>query len=575
MTRPGDQLGAYELVRPLGAGGMAETFVAVRRGPAGFEQRVCLKRILPGCAADPVFVELFLDEARLLARLQCRNIVHVHDFGEIDGTYYMALELIDGVDLEGLLTSLRGRGARMPESVALYITTEILTALSYAHTLEIDGELQQIVHRDISPSNILLSKTGEVKLTDFGIAKARGRAHRTQAGHTKGKIAYMSPEQMRAEELDGRSDLFAVGVVLFELLTGAHPFDATTDYALQVNIMTGKRRPLRELLPSASNQLATLVDALLATDRDQRPASAADAIALMPPLESTFALQRQLETLVKQRTGSGGVVAASGSDLRAHAEPSAAAGGPASASGPRSSLGQVQTPLASQPAGARSAVTARGTTAGSGAKRSQRPALWIALAALFLIGTGLAYALAHRAELAQTLAPTPSRAGSVADPHAPPNIPEAPGEPHAPNAPHAEPPVPAARVAPIPEGASEPELDPAGTGRQHEAHGSERAHGHHHGDRSRAHKTTEAEQDPTSGPAETVPNLAVPEPSSTPHAPALANPSGTSTMDNPGGPPSNAHVVLPAPRTPDERPAPTRAPYVTPSGRVVLPAPPL
>jgi serine/threonine protein kinase len=193
MTRPLGNLGAYELLRPLGAGGMAETFVAVRRGPAGFEQRVCLKRILPGCAADPTFVELFLDEARLLARLQCRNIVHVYDFGETEGTYYMALELVEGMDLEGLLKALRARNQRMSPSVALYVTGEVLAALSYAHTLEIDGEPQHIVHRDISPSNILISKNGEVKLTDFGIAKARGRTHRTQTGHTKGKIAYMSP----------------------------------------------------------------------------------------------------------------------------------------------------------------------------------------------------------------------------------------------------------------------------------------------------------------------------------------------------------------------------------------------
>ena len=573
MTRPGEQLGAYELLRPLGAGGMAETFVAVRRGPAGFEQRVCLKRILPGCAADPVFVELFLDEARLLARLQCRNIVHVHDFGEIDGTYYMALELIDGVDLEGLLTSLRGRGLRMPEPVALYITTEILTALSYAHTLEIDGELQQIVHRDISPSNILLSKTGEVKLTDFGIAKARGRAHRTQAGHTKGKIAYMSPEQMRAEELDGRSDLFAVGVVLFELLTSAHPFDANTDYALQVNIMTGKRRPLRELLPSASTKVAALVDALLATDRENRPASAADAIALMPPLDSSFALQRQLETLVRQRAGSAGDAPSSASDLRAGAEPRAPSG--STPTGPRPQLGNAESKGASQPPGARSAVTARGTTAGSGAKQKRSPARWLALVALVLLGMGLAVALARRAELAQTFAPPPSSPGTATVDHAPPQIPSATPAPSAPHARHPESAVPAARTEPIPRGEAEPELDPGSVNARPEAHEAQRAHAHRHGERSRRKVASEAEQELLPAQKESA-SEPVPEPNAAARAPAQAqvNPAAP-IQGTPAAAPANAHVVIPAPRTPDDRPAPTRAPYVTPSGRVVLPAPPL
>ncbi|MET0344266.1 MAG: protein kinase [Polyangiales bacterium] len=358
MERQPEHVGPYQLVRPLGAGGMAETFLAVRRGPAGFEQKVCLKRILPGRAADPVFVELFLDEARLLARLQCQSITHVLDFGEADGCYYMALELVDGVDLDGLLVSLRERGLRMPQEVALYIVSELLSALSYAHGLVIDGVPQHIVHRDISPSNILISKQGEVKLTDFGIAKAAGRTHRTVAGQTKGKIAYMSPEQVRAEELDGRSDLFALGVVLFELLTGTHPFDATTDFALQVNIMSGKRHALRELLPNADPRVAALLDALLAPNRDDRPASADAAHAMLPPLTATFSLQRALQQLLGAEPERGGAYAA-----------------PATTGASRQQ------------------VFARPTTAAEpgGAKRKLLPAL---IAAAILLGGGLAYALA-------------------------------------------------------------------------------------------------------------------------------------------------------------------------------------
>ncbi|MDB4987267.1 MAG: serine/threonine protein kinase [Myxococcaceae bacterium] len=546
MTLPGDHLGPYELLRPLGAGGMAETFVAIRRGPANFEQRVCLKRILPGCAADPMFVELFLDEARLLARLQCANIVHVYDFGEVQGTYYMALELIDGVDLEGLLSTLRERGERMPEQVALYIVTEILVALSYAHTLEIDGEPQGIVHRDISPSNILLSKTGEVKLTDFGIAKARGRSHRTQTGHTKGKVAYMSPEQVRAEELDGRSDLFAIGVVLFELLTGAHPFDANTDFALQVNIMSGKRRPLRELLPHASEPVAQLVDALLATDRKDRPESAADAIALIPPLEAQFKLQRGLEALVKQRIGIKGSAASTGSAPR----PLVSGVGPAHSS----------TAVAGTPAGTPSAVMARGTTAGAAPKRSLKPALWIALAALVL---ALGFALGRRGEVPENVSATHHSDALPAGQYAPPAIPDAPTPRAAVHAP--------AGAVPVPPGSRAPGSPPDTVQASPEGHGGK--HGHRHDDHHRSDQGARAPDSPAVPPAAPagepeapppIPRNGAPPPlPASPAVPSIAAPAV----------PAPGPALTPVPRD-DSKPAP-RTPYITPSGRVVIPAPPL
>lgn len=279
---------------------MAETFVAMRRGPARFEQRVCLKRILAGRAADPRFVELFLDEARLLAKLRNAAIVQVYDFGESEGTYYMALELVDGMDLEALLNALRSRGKRLPTALALYVAGQILSALHYADSLVIDGEPLQLVHRDISPSNVLLSVQGEVKLTDFGIAKARGRQHKTQTGHTKGKVAYMSPEQVRGDDLDCRSDLFAVGVVLYEMLSGVHPFDAPTDLALLNNILTGKYRPIGELLPDLPSTVLELLQRLLAVDRDARPANPGDALMMVSVFDQPFALQRQLAALVSE-----------------------------------------------------------------------------------------------------------------------------------------------------------------------------------------------------------------------------------------------------------------------------------
>ncbi len=298
VVQPIARVGPYDLIRPLGAGGMAETFVAVRRGPEGFQQTVCLKRILQGHTAEPSFIELFLDEARLLAQLRCAGIVQVYDFGAADGTYYMALELIDGADMDALIGSLAKRDMRLPPEVALYIATQLLVALDYAHSVVVDGHPLNIVHRDISPSNILLSMHGEVKLTDFGIAKSRGRKHKTQTGHTKGKVAYMSPEQVRGEELDARSDLFAVGVLLYEMLTGTHPFYAPTDLTLLNNILSGKRRALLELLPEASPPVVALVDALLQVEAGNRPASAGDALRAMAGQEQAFVLQRKLATLM-------------------------------------------------------------------------------------------------------------------------------------------------------------------------------------------------------------------------------------------------------------------------------------
>lgn len=298
--QPSNRVGPYELIRPLGAGGMAETFVAVRRGPEGFEQRVCLKRILQGHTAEPAFVELFLDEARLLAQLRCAGIVQVYDFGAADDTYYMALELIDGADLDSLIDGMLRREMRLPTDLSLYIATQLLVALDYAHSVVIDGQPLNIVHRDISPSNILLSLHGEVKLTDFGIAKSRGRKHKTQTGHTKGKVAYMSPEQVRGEELDGRSDLFAVGVLLYEMLTGTHPFYAPTDLTLLNNILGGRRRPVTDFLIEPPAGLVTLVDALLEVDAAKRPQSAAEALRMLPAQPQAFLLQRKLATLMTE-----------------------------------------------------------------------------------------------------------------------------------------------------------------------------------------------------------------------------------------------------------------------------------
>ncbi|MDB4987822.1 MAG: serine/threonine protein kinase [Myxococcaceae bacterium] len=276
MAHVPPKLGPFEPLHRLGAGGMAETFLAVRRGPAGFEQRVCIKRILPAYEDDPDFVDSFLDEARTSAALRHANIVQVVDFGlsESDGSHYLALELVDGMDLRALL---QREHTLDPELVTL-IASELASALVYAHS-EDDGR-PSVVHRDLSPSNVLVSRAGEVKLTDFGIARVIGGVHRTASGVIKGKVPYMPPEYIDGGHFDTRGDLFSLGVMLYELCHGRRPFDGDSELDTMRRIAAGERRPFEVPAPRA---LIACVDRLL----QKRPeARFAHALALLDALPS-------------------------------------------------------------------------------------------------------------------------------------------------------------------------------------------------------------------------------------------------------------------------------------------------
>ena len=219
-TIPAPQrLGPYELLRRLATGGMAEVYLARRAGPHGFQKLVAVKRILPQFARDPDFVAMFVDEARVCARLGHPNIVQVFDFGEHDGELYMAMEYVDGTTAARLVRAAAGQGEDLPIDACLHITLSILRALEYAHGARDDeGRPLALVHRDVSPGNVLVDRTGAVKLTDFGIARAAEIERRTDAGQLKGKLGYMSPEQVVGRELDARSDIFTLGIVLAEML---------------------------------------------------------------------------------------------------------------------------------------------------------------------------------------------------------------------------------------------------------------------------------------------------------------------------------------------------------------------
>jgi eukaryotic-like serine/threonine-protein kinase len=213
------RLGPYELLRRIATGGMAEVYLARRAGPHGFQKLVAVKRILPQYASDPDFVAMFIDEARVCARLGHPNIVQVFDFGEQDGELYMAMEYVDGTTGARLIRAAASRGEDISHDVCLHIALSVLRALGYAHGARDDaGKPLSLVHRDVSPGNVLIDRWGAVKLTDFGIARAAEIERRTDAGQLKGKLGYMSPEQVIGRELDARSDIFTVGIVLAEML---------------------------------------------------------------------------------------------------------------------------------------------------------------------------------------------------------------------------------------------------------------------------------------------------------------------------------------------------------------------
>ena len=214
------RLGPYELLRRIATGGMAEVYVARRAGPHGFQKTMAVKRILPQYARDPDFVAMFVDEARVCARLAHPNIVQVFDFGEQDGELYMAMEYVDGTTGARIIRAAASmEHNEVPLDVCLHIALSVLRALEYAHSArDDDGKPLALVHRDVSPGNVLIDRSGAVKLTDFGIARAAEIERRTDAGQLKGKLGYMSPEQVLGRELDARSDIFTLGIVLAEML---------------------------------------------------------------------------------------------------------------------------------------------------------------------------------------------------------------------------------------------------------------------------------------------------------------------------------------------------------------------
>ncbi|HXI58553.1 MAG TPA: serine/threonine-protein kinase [Polyangia bacterium] len=290
------QLGRYELLARLAVGGMAEIYLARAQGMSGFEKLLVLKRILPQHALDPELLRMFLDEARLSATLTHPHITQVYDIGTQGDTPFFTMEYVHGANLREILNTQAtvaggGGGRALPDAHAVSIIAAAAAGLHYAHERRgADGQPLQIVHRDVSPSNVLVTYDGAVKVADFGIAKWASQRTQTQAGALKGKFAYMSPEQCRSQPVDRRSDVFALGTLLYELTTGTPPFRGDSDYEILTHIVNdaapAPARPAGDYPPD----LARIVSRALARAPEDRYPTAQ---ALQVDLE-TFARQHQL-----------------------------------------------------------------------------------------------------------------------------------------------------------------------------------------------------------------------------------------------------------------------------------------
>jgi tRNA A-37 threonylcarbamoyl transferase component Bud32 len=268
-----DRIGPYLLHKKIARGGMAELFLADYVRQDGFKRKVAIKRILPHLAGNKEFIRMFTREARLAALLQHPNVVQIFDYGEIDNAYFIAMEFIDGKNLGQILSAFKHG---LPFDEAVFIISQICKGLDYSHTKKDEGtgEAFHIVHRDISPQNLLISYQGEVKISDFGISKARSEPSLTQAGVVKGKMAYLSPEQALGEPIDHKADLYALGLVFYETLTGKRVYTFKTDIDAIRAIPNMDIEPLSGLVPEIPEALNRIVMKCLEKQKDNRYQSA-------------------------------------------------------------------------------------------------------------------------------------------------------------------------------------------------------------------------------------------------------------------------------------------------------------
>jgi serine/threonine protein kinase len=296
----GQSFGPYTLCELIGAGGMAEVYRAVRTGPLGFARMFAVKRIIGAAPGDSLFVQMFCTEARVSALLEHPNIVQVHDFGEVDGSYYLAMEYLKGATVIAALRALLARKLAFPVPTVAHVGRQVALGLAYAHALGgPDGQPLHLVHRDINPSNIMLLESGGVKILDFGVARAPSLAqHHTQAGYLKGKPSYSTPEQLKHRPFDGRSDVFSLGITLWEMLTMRRLFLGNTDFETITNVM---KRPIpapSKIRREVPANLDDIVMRALERDPEKRPDAREVADRLGEYLRGVYYLEDALVDLM-------------------------------------------------------------------------------------------------------------------------------------------------------------------------------------------------------------------------------------------------------------------------------------
>lgn len=298
--RPTDQFGPYELYERLGLGGMAQVHRAKKHGIEGYERVVALKRMLAHLAEDASFVESFIREAKVASLLQHPNIAQIYDFGRIAGVYYIAMELVAGFDLRKLLRYANKANESIPLPVVLSILGELCDALEYAHSfVDEQGTHLQIVHRDISPSNLIVAHTGHLKVIDFGIAKASSRQLHTESGLVKGKLGYMSPEAALGMQLTPVADIFSVGVVAWELITASPLFSSRTDFETMRRIREADIVPPSHRNPACSRDLDQLILSALERDPNRRLPTAGQFRATLDHIAARLGVQANARTVAE------------------------------------------------------------------------------------------------------------------------------------------------------------------------------------------------------------------------------------------------------------------------------------
>ncbi len=273
----GHQQQRYRVLERLASGGMAEVFLAESAGIEGFKKQVAIKRVLPALSEKKRFIAMFLDEARLSAHLSHSNVAQVFDIGVGDNAYFIVMEYVDGADLKQLIEYMKKSGQAFAVEAACFIASKICEGLTYAHEVRgPDGQPLDIIHRDMSPPNVLITKHGEVKIVDFGLAKAASQLEKSEAGIIKGKFGYLSPEAAQGQPIDTRTDIFAVGIILWEMLAGRRLFYGETDFATVKQVQEAKIPSLRAENPAVPPELEQILARALARDPTARYPTARD-----------------------------------------------------------------------------------------------------------------------------------------------------------------------------------------------------------------------------------------------------------------------------------------------------------